>query len=69
MSDAVATAAAIRDGSTSAREAVSAALQRIAELDDDINAFTVLLADEALTQADAVTQESGVARWWASRSR
>jgi aspartyl-tRNA(Asn)/glutamyl-tRNA(Gln) amidotransferase subunit A len=52
--DATAIAAAIRDGSLTAVDAVAASLDRIATLDDDIGAFTVLIADTAMAQAAAV---------------
>ncbi len=52
--DAWSTAAAIRDGSVSAREVVSAALGRIDAVDGTLNAFTVLTPDAALAQADEV---------------
>ena len=52
--DATATAAAIRAGRLTATEAVSAALDRVAALDTDINAFTVLLAKSALARAGEI---------------
>jgi Asp-tRNA(Asn)/Glu-tRNA(Gln) amidotransferase A subunit family amidase len=58
--DAWATAAAIRDGSLRAVEAVQRSLDRIAEVDDAINAFTVVTADAALERAHAV--DAGVVR-------
>ncbi len=47
-------AESVRTHDVSAREAVDATLSRIAELDPDLNAYTVVLADKALAQADAV---------------
>ncbi|HEY2271332.1 MAG TPA: amidase [Jatrophihabitantaceae bacterium] len=58
--DAWATAAAIRDGSLRAVEAVQRSLDRIAEVDDAINAFTVVTADAALERAHAV--DAGIVR-------
>jgi Asp-tRNA(Asn)/Glu-tRNA(Gln) amidotransferase A subunit family amidase len=52
--DAWATAAEIRDGSLRAVDVVQESLDRIAELDDAINAFTVVTADAALERARAV---------------
>lgn len=52
--DAFSTAAAIRDGSLSALDAVSAALGQIAEHNGRLNAFTVVTADVALAQAAEV---------------
>ncbi len=47
-------AAAVRGGQMTARAATEAALARIAERDPAVNAFTDLVADRALRQADAV---------------
>src|SRR4051812_41114008 len=44
----------VRAGEVSARELVEASLDRIDRLDDELNAFRVVLADEALAAADAV---------------
>ena len=52
--DASAIAAAVRNGSLSAVDAVAASLERIAALDGDIGAFTVLTAQRAMAQAAAV---------------
>ena len=52
--DAVAIAKAVRTRQTSARDAVGAALSHIAAVDPAINAFTHVLADEALAAADRV---------------
>jgi amidase/aspartyl-tRNA(Asn)/glutamyl-tRNA(Gln) amidotransferase subunit A len=49
-----ATAAAVRAGTTSARDAVRASLDRIAATDGRVNAFTAVLAERALKRADAV---------------
>jgi Asp-tRNA(Asn)/Glu-tRNA(Gln) amidotransferase A subunit family amidase len=54
VSDSWQTAAAISDGSISAVQAVSNALERIAALDTDIGAFTVVTAEAALAQAAEV---------------
>jgi amidase/aspartyl-tRNA(Asn)/glutamyl-tRNA(Gln) amidotransferase subunit A len=48
------TAAAVREGSISARSAVQACLDRIAATDGRVNAFTSVLAERALKRADAV---------------
>ncbi len=48
------TAQAVRSGSTSARAAVQACLDRIAATDGRVNAFTSVLAERALKRADAV---------------
>lgn len=50
--DAVATAAAVREGRISARETVQAALARIEERNGPVNAFTVVRAESALAEAD-----------------
>jgi amidase/aspartyl-tRNA(Asn)/glutamyl-tRNA(Gln) amidotransferase subunit A len=47
-------AAAVREGSASARAAVQAALDRVAATDARINAFSSVLAERALKRADAV---------------
>ncbi|MDX6360673.1 MAG: aspartyl-tRNA(Asn)/glutamyl-tRNA(Gln) amidotransferase subunit [Nocardioidaceae bacterium] len=51
MSDATAMAAAVRDATTTAEELVSAALDRIEARDGEVNAFTVVLRDDALARA------------------
>ena len=51
--DAVDLAQAIRAGTVSAREAVTACLERLAAVNPAINAVTVVLADAALAEADA----------------
>jgi Asp-tRNA(Asn)/Glu-tRNA(Gln) amidotransferase A subunit family amidase len=58
--DAFASAAAVRSGEVSPVELVDAALDRIARGNPAINAFTVVLADEARAQARAA--EGAVAR-------
>lgn len=50
--DAFETARAVRTGDVSAREVTTAALGRIAVRDGEINAFTRVLRDEALADAD-----------------
>jgi amidase len=47
-------AALVRDGEITARELVSASLQRIEALDGQVNAFTHVDADGALAAADAI---------------
>jgi Asp-tRNA(Asn)/Glu-tRNA(Gln) amidotransferase A subunit family amidase len=54
VTDAWGTADAIGNGSLSAVEAVSAALERIAATDPDVGAFTVVTAEDALEQASEV---------------
>jgi len=58
----VKTARAIRGGKISARDAVDAALSRMAAVNDTVNAVTVDLSDQARAAADHadVTQASGV---------
>lgn len=51
--DAVELAQAIRAGTVSCREAVAACLDRLAAVNPKINAVTVVLADQALADADA----------------
>jgi amidase len=51
--DAVELAAAIRSREVSSREAVRSVLGRLDAVNPVINAVTVLLADQALTAADA----------------
>ena len=53
-SSATAIAAAVRDGSLSARAAVQTSLDRIAGTDGQVNAFTTRLAERALQRADAI---------------
>ena len=48
-------AALVRDGEVTARELVSASLERIEALDGQINAFTHVDADGALAAADAIS--------------
>jgi Asp-tRNA(Asn)/Glu-tRNA(Gln) amidotransferase A subunit family amidase len=60
MTDATAVAAAIRAGSTTAAATVEGALARQAEVDGELNAFTVVIADNARAQAAEV--DAGVRR-------
>lgn len=53
MRGAAAAADAVRRGEVTAEELVTEALQRIEERDGEVNAFTVVLADEALAAARA----------------
>ena len=53
LSTAVAVAAAITDGRTTARQVVTAALDRIGRLDGRVGAFTDVVAARALARADA----------------
>src|SRR4051794_6488088 len=55
--DATAMAAAVRDGTTSAEALVEAALERIDAWDGEVNAFTVLLREEALARAREVDRD------------
>jgi Asp-tRNA(Asn)/Glu-tRNA(Gln) amidotransferase A subunit family amidase len=52
--DAVAAAAAVRSGEVTSEQLVTEALDRIEQCDGDVNAFTVVLRDEALAAARAV---------------
>ncbi|HEU5267188.1 MAG TPA: amidase, partial [Jatrophihabitans sp.] len=54
MSDATAIAAAIRSGATTAVATIEAALARQAQVDADLNAFTLVTADAARAQAAEV---------------
>jgi Asp-tRNA(Asn)/Glu-tRNA(Gln) amidotransferase A subunit family amidase len=54
MSDAWATAAAVRAGETSSVELVEEALRRIAAVEPEVNAFTEVLAEQALASAREV---------------
>jgi Asp-tRNA(Asn)/Glu-tRNA(Gln) amidotransferase A subunit family amidase len=58
--DATAMAAAVRDGTTTAEELTVAALARIDAWDEAVNAFTVVLHDEALARAREI--DEGLAR-------
>ncbi|HEY6935181.1 MAG TPA: amidase [Marmoricola sp.] len=51
--DAWACAEAVRSGELGAEEAVAACVERIEQVDAEVNAFTVVLADQALEQARA----------------
>jgi AtzE family amidohydrolase len=57
VSEAVAIAAAVRAGRTTARAVVEGALARIEALDPDLNAFTDVTAARALAEADAVDRK------------
>jgi Asp-tRNA(Asn)/Glu-tRNA(Gln) amidotransferase A subunit family amidase len=57
--DATAMAAAVRSRTTSAEELVTAALSRIDAWDGDVNAFTVVLHEEALERARAIDRQAG----------
>ncbi len=52
--DAVAIASAVREGKVSAVEVVKAALQRIEARDRELNCFTTVTADTALTDAEGI---------------
>src|ERR1700733_121152 len=52
--NALAIAAAVRAGTTSAREVAAAALDRIAALNPPLNAFTAVTAERALAEAAAI---------------
>jgi Asp-tRNA(Asn)/Glu-tRNA(Gln) amidotransferase A subunit family amidase len=54
--DATAMAAAVREGRTTAEELVTAALDRIEAWDGAVNAFTVVLRDDALARAREVDE-------------
>ena len=54
MRDAVAAAAAVRSGEVTSEQLVSDALNRIEQWDGTVNAFTVVLREEALAAARAV---------------
>lgn len=53
LPDAVATAAAVRSGETSAREVVEESIRRIEDLDPQLNAMVGTRFDEALAEVDA----------------
>jgi Asp-tRNA(Asn)/Glu-tRNA(Gln) amidotransferase A subunit family amidase len=55
--DATAMAAAVRDGTASAEELVSAAFERIDAWEGSVNAFTVVLHDEALERACEIDRD------------
>ncbi len=55
--DAVAIAAAVREGKVSAVEVAKAALQRIAARDNEINCFTTVTAETALADAQRIDRE------------
>ncbi|MGZ3160102.1 MAG: amidase family protein, partial [Burkholderiaceae bacterium] len=47
---------AIRDNTLTARQIVTATLERIEQLDQDVNAFTHVTRERALAEADAIDQ-------------
>ncbi|MBW4631466.1 MAG: AtzE family amidohydrolase [Iphinoe sp. HA4291-MV1] len=55
--DAVAIATAIREGKVSAVEVTKAALQRITARNNELNCFTTITAETALTQAERIDEE------------
>src|SRR5512136_2501502 len=55
--DAVSLAAAVRTGQVSAKDAVSAALNRIAARDKALNCFTSVTADTALAAAEEIDRK------------
>ena len=55
--DATAMAAAVRDGTTSAEELVTTALARISAWDGEVNAFTVVLGEDAIARAREVDRD------------
>jgi Asp-tRNA(Asn)/Glu-tRNA(Gln) amidotransferase A subunit family amidase len=55
--DAVAMAAAVRAGTTTAEELVTAAFARIDAWEDAVNAFTVVLREESLARARAIDRD------------
>ncbi|MBW4591894.1 MAG: AtzE family amidohydrolase [Brasilonema angustatum HA4187-MV1] len=57
QADAVAVAAAVREGKVSAVEVTKAALQRIAGRDNELNCFTTVTAETALTDAERIDRE------------
>ena len=61
-------AAAVRDGSISSRELVAATLDRIQRYDGQLNAFTAVMAEEALAEADARDAQAGEPRPAARRT-
>jgi AtzE family amidohydrolase len=52
--DAIATAAAVKSGKISAKVAVTAALERIADRDRNLNCFTATFANSALAEAEKI---------------
>lgn len=57
QADAVAIAAAVREGKVSAVEIAKAALQRIAARDNELNCFTTVTAETALADAERIDEE------------
>ncbi len=59
QADAVAIAAAVREGKVSAVEVAKAALQRIAARDNELNCFTTVTAETALADAEQIDRKIG----------
>jgi Asp-tRNA(Asn)/Glu-tRNA(Gln) amidotransferase A subunit family amidase len=57
--DATAAASAVRDKEVTSEQLVTEALERIEQYDGQVNAFTVVLREQALAQARAVDARSG----------
>ncbi|MBW4500843.1 MAG: AtzE family amidohydrolase [Scytonema hyalinum WJT4-NPBG1] len=57
QADAVAIAAAVREGKVSAVDVAKAALQRIAARDNELNCFTTVTAETALADAERIDEE------------
>jgi AtzE family amidohydrolase len=57
QADAIATAAAVRSGEVTALEVVKAALERITAKDQQLNSFTAVLSESALSAAAQVDQK------------
>ncbi|BBD66176.1 amidase [Nostoc commune NIES-4072] len=57
MNDAVSIAAAVREGKVSAVEVTKAAIARIAAQDNQLNCFTAVIAETALTDAARIDRE------------
>ncbi|MHC5825461.1 MAG: amidase family protein, partial [Nostoc sp.] len=57
MNDAVSIAAAVREGKVSAVEVTKAAIARIAAWDNQLNCFTAVTAETALTDAARIDTE------------
>jgi amidase len=61
-------AAALRDGTVTAPDLLEAVLNRLNHVDEKLNAFRVVWADQARAQA-ADAQRGNAPRCWACRSR
>ncbi|WP_017315017.1 AtzE family amidohydrolase [Mastigocladopsis repens] len=57
QADAIAIAAAVREGKVSAVQVAKAALQRIAVRDNELNCFTTVTGETALAQAERIDRE------------